>query len=151
MPLFHAKLIVLTARTFIGLTIEVTMALSLLLVIFTLESCLCYLVQVGPWSLLLCAMSVGVLLLCLPHVASCTVRGLLVRTVLSCVVFFVGNSDFTMWVSFEVSTLPILYVVCVWGYQAELLLATYYLLGYSLLGGLSFLLIVSMSIGLESS
>ena len=74
---------------------------------------------------------------------------LLELTVLLSIVFFIRDSLLLILISFELSTLPILFIIFIYGSQPEISSACYYLVVYSLVGGLPFLVGVGMVRSLE--
>lgn len=59
--------------------------------------------------------------------------------------FFLTSSLLVLYVTFEASLLPLVFIILIFGYQPEKLQSTLYLLVYTVLGGLPLLIFVSYS------
>ena len=69
---------------------------------------------------------------------------LVTSSIALCCVFFLRESNLVLWVFFELPVLPVLIIVLLYGNQIERLRASYSLLGYSIVRGLSFYLLFSL-------
>ncbi len=102
-------------------------------------------------TVLLLLMSVSMHLLCLLLVVSQTLAVLLDCTTVICLLFFLVSSSSLFFVLLEISTLPMVLIILLFGSQPEKLEATYLMAAYSLLSGLPLLVMVSVNGGLETS
>ena len=85
-----------------------------------------------------------VLFLSSPLINSSNLSFLVSFSIILCCIFFLSESNLVLWFFFELPVLPVLIIVLLYGNQIERLNASYSLLGYSMVRGLSFYLLFSL-------
>lgn len=103
------------------------------------------------WTQLLCIISLFILFFCFPFCISNSMASLLIQTTLFSLLFFSSNSTLLIYVLLEISSLPIVYLILLFGSQAEILQAALFLGLYSLSSRLPFVLIIISTTTINST